>query len=181
LPFVLVLARTNADMSFDPTIVAGAMFGNVSIQVPLGRDDVDTKIVFGLGGRLQRRLNRSVSAVAVLNVFNPTSWRVEQAMADRLGGEPSWRPSASQADVVREQTAVLCATIEIEEQLRVSGAYLPDARLVKLIVLHNPYATHPLGFEVLNAFHDVQWGNFERDGARGYGPARWDELLGREH
>jgi len=180
LPFVVVLGRTNSDVPFQPEIVAGAMFGNVSVEVPLDSTGGESRTVFGGGGRVQRKQNRGVSAVAILSSFNPTYWRVEQVMADRLGVEPSWRPNMSPASAKREQVASARVMREIHDHMAATGDYIVTAQLAKLTVLHNPYADHPIGLDVLNGPHDVQWANTERDGIWGYGPARWGELIGRD-
>lgn len=180
LPFVVVLARTNSDVRFQPEIVAGAMFGNISVEVPLNSTGGESRTVFGGGGRVQRKRNRGVSAVAILSSFNPTYWRVEQVMADRLGVEPSWKPNMSPASVRREQVASARVMKEVHDHMAATGDYIVTAQLARLVVLHNPYADHPIGLEVLNGPHDVQWANTKRDGIRGYGPACWGELSGRE-
>ena len=166
-------------MAFQPEIVAGAMFGDVSVEVPLDSTGDESRTVFGGGGRVQRKRNRGVSAVAILSSFNPTYLRVEQAMADRLGVEPSWRPNMSPASVRREQVASARVMEEVQDHMAATGDIV-TAQLAKLTVLHNPYAENPIGLDVLDGPHDVQWANTERDGIRGYGPACWGELFGRE-
>ncbi len=75
---------------------------------------------------------------------------------------------------------MLSAIREIETDLSSTRAYVEEARIVKLTVLHNPYAHHPIGFDVLGGPHDVQWGKSERDGVTGYGPVVQGTLVQRE-
>ena len=58
---------------------------------------------------------------------------------------------------------------ETAAQLIAGGAYDPLARRARLIVLHNPYASFPLGTAILNGSHDVQWGAVVAGGQVGYG------------
>jgi hypothetical protein len=103
---------------------------------------------------LGRRL-RGVSAVAVMQYFNPTLWRVERAWAQRVGRVPpaAVRRSADGS----EQTDRLVVMGQLAQRMLESGALVPDARLVRLIVLHNPFARHPLDVSALAGPHDEQW------------------------
>jgi hypothetical protein len=173
----LVLARTNADFKFQPEIVAGSMFGNIGVQVPFDDPHAEPRTVFMGGGRVQRTRNRGVSAVAILESFNPTWYRAEEAVAARLGDGMKWHEGIPQRTVVREGTAIVRVTEEIYEHMTATGDYIPDARVAKLIVLHNPFAAHPLGLDVLDGPHDVQWARTTTmAGEVGYGPVKCGRL-----
>lgn len=85
LPCVVVLARTNSDLRFQPEFVAGAMFGDISFELPLDDPEAVGRTVFGRGGRVQREQNRGVSAVAILEDFNPTLFRAEKGCGGSAG------------------------------------------------------------------------------------------------
>jgi hypothetical protein len=68
-PFVLVIASTKSEIAFSEYDVPGALFGAPEF---VWSDDSDRasndpgKLVFGAAGRLQRKLNTSFSAVALI-------------------------------------------------------------------------------------------------------------------
>jgi hypothetical protein len=172
LPYLAVVASTNADMPFQPQIMAGAMFGNLATEFAVSDEPIDTqagRTVFAGGARLQVDQFRGVSAVAILERFNPTKWRLEAAIDERLAVVPS-EPLGMTASQIREaQAAIVRIATETEDQFLASGAYDPHARLARLTVLHNPYALHPLDIRAFDQPHDVQWGRIEVDGREGYG------------
>lgn len=178
LPCVLVLARTNSDIRFQPEIVAGAMFGNVGVVFALDDPDAAGRTVFGGGGRVQPEMNRGVSAVAVLEGFNPTWYRAEEAVAARLGKGMPWRADLTAGEVAREQTEIARVANEVYEHMTVTGDFNPDARVAKLTVFHNPFAAHPIGLDILGGAHDVQWHRTTNaDGEVAYGPVKWGPLV----
>jgi len=180
VPCVLVLARTNADIRFQPEIVAGSMFGDIGVQVPLDDPEADSKTVFMGGGRVQKSRNRGVSAVAVLESFNPTLFRPEQVVTARLGEGLQWHPGIPHGRLVREQAAIVRVTSEVYKHMAGTREYIEDARVAKLTVFHNPFASHPIGLEVLDGPHDVQWTRTTTDaGESRYGPVKWGRLVVR--
>ena len=68
-PFVLVIASTNSEIRFNEHDVPDALFGALEF---VWNDDSDVaskgpgRLVFGAAGRLQRKLNTSFSAVALI-------------------------------------------------------------------------------------------------------------------
>lgn len=129
------------------------MFGNISVQIPiyLGEgpsppDPPESKTVFGSGAKLQSEMNTSVSAVAILRVFNPTLWHVHRATEERL-----------QKELARDFDAVWRASTEAEEQAIEAGVFDPEARLARLILLHNPHAAFKLDLDRFGGPHDDQW------------------------
>jgi len=72
LPFILVIASTNSEIAFSEYDVPGALFGALEF---VWSDDSDTgsndpgRLVFGSAGRLQRKLNTSFSAVALITAI----------------------------------------------------------------------------------------------------------------
>jgi len=171
-PYVAVVASTNADLSFQPQIVAGAMFGNLATEFALSDEPIATqtgRTVFGGGGRLQVDQFRGVSAVAILERFNPTRWKLQAAIDERLAVVPS-DPLGMTASQIREaQAAIVRITTETEDRFLASGDYDPHARLARVTVLHNPRSLHVLDIRAFDQFHDVQWGRIEVDGREGYG------------
>lgn len=160
LPHVVVLGGSNSDVSFDPLIVAGGMFGNVgvtfSVQVdPDGPPPPDDRRTSFLGGgRLQPELNRSVSAVAILTSFNPTLWRVHAAYRSRLDQLGLHGAGKS----ARDREARVKVIMETFEHFTCTGMYDDEARVARVTVLHNPHAAHPLDLGVVSGPHDEQWG-----------------------
>ena len=122
-----------------------------------------------------------MSAVAILESFNPTLYRAEEAAAARLGEPMPWYPSIPRRKVEREMATVVRVTEEVYEHMRTTRDDIPDARVAKLIVLHNPYATYPLDLDVLDGPHDVQWGRIQNEeGEIAYGPVKLGQLVIRE-
>lgn len=69
LPFVLVIASTNSEIAFSGYDVPGALFGSPEFMWSdeSGTEPDDRgRLVFGAAGRLQRELNTSFSAVALI-------------------------------------------------------------------------------------------------------------------
>jgi len=172
LPYVVALAATNSDIGIDPFLVAGAMFGNVGVQFPIGpgvdpSSAPNVRNVFLGGARLQPAINRGVSAVAVPIVFNPTKWRVEALITARLGHpESCWRADMTPGETRRLQTGVLRFIEDAYRHADEIGTYDQHARVVRMVVLHNPHAQHPLSRRVFAGPHDEQWWH-EADGSYG--------------
>jgi hypothetical protein len=172
LPYVAVVASTNSDIRVQPLVVAGAMFGNLAVTLRVGpevSERPDGRTVFGGGGRIQPRQFRGVSAVAILERFNPTQDRLEAATKARLACLPGWNATMTPRQIAEIKAAIVKLSSETAAQLIVGGAYDPLARRARLIVLHNPYASFPLGTAILNGSHDVQWGAVVIGGQVGYG------------
>jgi hypothetical protein len=173
LPYVAVVAGTNFDMPIKPIIMAGAMFGNLAVTFTLKSDireeDIDDRTIFGGGGRVQPNQYRGVSAMALIERFNPTARKLGLAVEARLARVPQWRPDMTKRQTAEIQSAIVRLTQGAEDEFLASGSYDPWARLARLTVLHNPYAEHPLRLDVLNGHHDSQWGRIVVDGEAGYG------------
>lgn len=160
LPHVLVLHASRSDASFDPFIVAGAMFGNIGVTFTVDLEggsppgDAHDTTFLG-GGRLQEGMNRSYSAVALLTRFNPTLWRVQRAYASRLRhfGLFRWAnpPPWVRGVVWRIMT-------ETHDRFRRSGIFDETAAVARLTVVHNPHAKYPLDPSIAAGPHDEQWG-----------------------
>lgn len=171
-PYVAVVASTNSDVRVQPLVMAGAMFGNLAVTFKVGPDATerpDGRTVFGGGGRVQPGQFRGVSAVAILERFNPTQARLEAATENRLACVPEWNATMTHQQIAEVQAAIVKLRRETAEQLIASGAYDPAARRARLTVLHNPYATFPLGIEVLDGPYDTQWGPVGAGDQFGYG------------
>lgn len=158
VPYVVVLGSANSDVGLDVFSVAGAAFGNVgvsfSIDPATGRTG-PVETTFGSGARLQPAINTRYSAVIRLTKFNPTQYRVERSVKDRLSrGKPSLRETWR---VVREVHDHFAATAEFD----------PEAALARVTVLHNLHASTPLPMEVFGGPHDEHWGTVWDDEANG--------------
>jgi hypothetical protein len=182
LPFVVVLRHTNSGIPFDPVVVAGAMFGDVATEfsVWLGpgprpqEEPPESRTVFGGGGRLQERMNRAISAVAILTTFNPTMWRVQRAYLGPLdtlktSGWPTPREQQRACDLINETY----------DHFRATGDFDDSACLARLTVIHNPYCDYPVDLEVFGGPHDDQWGHIPiEDGSAcmlvAQGRLRWE-------
>ena len=178
VPCVLVIARTHSDLPFRPEIVAGAMFGDVGVNLPLDDPEATGRTVFLGGGRVQPDRNRGLTAVAVLESFNPTLYRAELAVAARLGEGLPWYPSIPRGSVVRSGAAIVRVTNEVYDHMVATGDYIPTARVAKLTVLHNPYAAYPLHLDILDGPYDTQWSRtVNDDGEAAYGPVKYGALV----
>jgi hypothetical protein len=177
--FMYVVGRANSDIEIDPSIMAGAMLGDLGVTFPAFVDGDEppgfdpgehARSVFGSNRRLQPAMNTSVSAVAIVRSFNPTLWRFELASRERFRGYGPVRDlrDAYQRAVVRE---------EIATSMDDAGAIDLAAARARLIVLHNPFASSPISLDAFGGPHDEQWGSTEPGPGRlEYGPiaqGRW--------
>lgn len=154
VPYVVVLARSNSDISFDELSVTGAMFGNHGIAIPVdpgrGAADVDraTRTFLG-GGGLNPGKNTRYSAAAVVTSFNPTLHRVERAYQDKIvryGIPPG------------ERSSVIFRAFEDASE---SGIFDEHAAVARLTVYHNPFAATRLARQAFGGPHDQQWDAIE--------------------
>jgi hypothetical protein len=174
LPFVIALAHTRSDVPFRPEIVAGAMFGNLQMTFPVGPDvepnaAPTSEMSFGHSAKVQPQRFRGLSAVVLLDEYNPTALRVDQALAARLGVAYDY-PGRSRDSVTRDVFARQRAIDETYEHFTLTGEYIGGVRRTRLTALHNPFATHALGLDVFNGPQDMQWDRCEVEGVLGYGP-----------
>ena len=110
LTYVAVVASTNSDIRIQPLVVAGAMFGNLAVTLRVGPEVCerpDGRTVFGGGGRVQARQFRGVSAVAILERFNPTQDRLEAATRARLARLPDWYATMTPRQIAETKAAVI--------------------------------------------------------------------------
>jgi hypothetical protein len=152
LPLIMVVGSANSDIAFDMTSVEGLMFGRPGVRIPIGSDGgprADAEWTFLGGVRIQPDMNTGVSAVALVQRFNPTLWRLHSAW--RLRGLLG-RPPASDG---RELGEIYERMRGIELDLTSRGVFDPEARLARLLIAHNPFAAYPLGG--FAGPHDDQW------------------------
>ncbi len=151
LPYVAALARTNSDISFGPSLAAGAMFGDVAMTFPLGVENPGdhAKTVFGANSQAQPEKNRGISALAIVRRFNPTLWRLDARLVERVRvwGKPR---NNNEIGLLLEQRW------RDDAELTRAGVLDADARVARMIFLHNPFAEHPLDLRV-GGPHDQQW------------------------
>jgi hypothetical protein len=150
LPYVIVLAASNSDVSFDDISVTGAMFGAHGVTMPFdaergeARED-EARWGFLRGGGLHTGKNTRYSAVAVLTKFNPTLHRVERAYQEKIVRHGI--PPGARAPVIYRAF----------DDAAEAGTYDEHAAVARLTVYHNPYASAPLSMEALGGPHDHQW------------------------
>jgi hypothetical protein len=168
LPYAAVIGRSGSDRDIEPRQLALSMFGGSTAA--WGSAERDVPAPAGGGGDRReppgRRL-RGVSAVAVMQFFNPTLWRVERAWAQRIDRSPpgtALRRAALDPDGVER----LLVMGDLAQRLLESGAFVPDARSVRMVVVHNPFAAHPLDVASFGGPHDEQWRLVVADGVPAY-------------
>lgn len=106
-PYVVVISSDNSHIQFDAfELLVGA---------------------FGGRRALQPFKNTRYSAIAVISRLNPTRYRFEGALKDRL---PPGSDLSTVWDVVTEVSNEMVAT----------GSFDPDAAVARLKVVHNPWA-----------------------------------------
>jgi hypothetical protein len=172
-PCSLVLANPNAAFVHlcDPSVILGAMLGNLGYTVPIGakaEEDRSSRDVFLIGGKMvneKRRepQNTTVSSIVVLETFPLRENLIRKAIKER------------QAELGRITT--------IEEDLTFYGA-IPDSadlRRVRVCVYENPFARIPHNRDSFNGPFDQRWGTDGEVIKRVYVGtelARFDEALG---
>lgn len=145
-PFVIVLwfEQPHGPCSL---VIPGALFGNIAVEILIDTntggpvEEIDDRLTVSGGGRLQPGRNTKISAVAVLNAFNPTRAAVERAVAERVAAG--------------ERTVERVWQISTEEYDR--PTYDAAAVLARLDVFHNPYAALPLESSLFTGPHDAAW------------------------
>lgn len=153
LPLVLVIGSANSDIAYDEFSIAGVMFGRPGVRMAVHPEGIagDPVSAFLGPGRVQREVNRGVSALALVRRFNPTHWRLQAAWrSKRLVGR-------SKAASRREQREIYERMSAMEAQLSRRGVYDPEARVARLVIAHNPFATNPLPLRFAGP-HDDQYG-----------------------
>jgi hypothetical protein len=174
LPLILIVGSANSDIRLGLFAIEGVMFGRAGVRIPLDSPDPATAAEWTfLGpGRIQPRLNRGVSALALVRRFNPTRWRLEGA----------WRSQRLLLGAASNQRAVVelyGRMRAIEGELVKRGLYDPEAAVTRLIILHNPHAAHRFD-ERLGGPHDDQHGVMRLDDGRAAwgclvsGVSRWE-------
>ncbi|MCI4338522.1 MAG: hypothetical protein L3J72_04395, partial [Thermoplasmata archaeon] len=125
LPYAAIVGRTGSDRDIEPRLLALAMFGGLTAA--WGSAERGAPAQSGDGGEREeapgRRL-RGVSAVAVMQFFNPTLWRVERAWAQRIDRSPpgaALRRAALDPDGVER----LVVMGDLAQRMLESGAFVP--------------------------------------------------------
>lgn len=157
------------DIGVDPAIVAGAMFGELAVRIPVRLDGSTGDVadaaaptnVFGPGSRLQPARNRAISAIGVITALNPTLWRPQAAIRERVTAR---RPAAPARRAGRDDAAASRAICAIFEEFKRRGLWDEQARVARMVVLHNPHADIPLSRDVFTGPHDEQWAEAPQDG-----------------
>lgn len=156
LPLVLVIGSANSDVPYDVLSIAGVMFGRPGVRMTVHPEGVatDPTAAFLGPGKVQPDVNRGASALALIRRFNPTLWRLRAA----------WRSAGlidrSPPDTPRARCEVYERMRVIEATMTRSGVYLPEARIARLVIAHNPFADNPLPRRFAGS-HDDQYGALE--------------------
>lgn len=144
-PYVIVLRFAVLHPPVD-MIVTGAMYGDIGVTIPIDPatggppPGAEWQVAPLGGGRMQPERNTTISAIAVIEQFNPTKAAVERAIAARLPERPSFEEAWR---VTREEYA--------------RPRYQDDARLPRLDVFHNLHAAMPVPREFFAGPHDALW------------------------
>lgn len=153
LPCAVVLRNPGRLVNLSTTIVQGAMYGDIGVTVgidPSGRrPPVDKGLRFDpKRAKLRRHQNTTISAVAVLERIRPNAHMIENALA-----ENRHRQARSGWPTVEEFENDL----KVAEKVRQEHPEV-DLEVVRLRVIHNPYAALALSPEAFNGPHDEQYG-----------------------
>lgn len=165
LPLVMVIGSASSDVPYGLHSLQGAMFGRPGVTLSLDSPDpaADARWVFLGGGRVQPEMNRGVSAVAALRRFNPTKWRLDSAWRSRgllSDNETLQRHREDRGGYLRSVAELTKRMRDVEVALTNRGVFDPDAAVARLVVVHNPYAVHPLDPHFAGP-HDEQHGVIE--------------------
>jgi hypothetical protein len=173
LPLILVVGSASSDVPYGLHALQGAMFGRPGVTFALDSDDpgADARWGFTGGARIQPKLNRGVSALASIGRFNPTRWQLELAWRARglmVDNETLYRRHRDDRDGYFRCVAELGERMKaIEEELTERGVFNPHAAVARLVILHNPFAFHPLDHRFAGP-HDEQHGPIEVAGGLGF-------------
>lgn len=158
-PYVIVLFNYNSRQIMSSFVVEGAMYGDVAIVIDIPQDPKQKGKVrgnfFSANGILRHArshkepgqpFNQRVSAVAILDIINPT-----QNVFDE-----EFKKASVGIDTKKFHKLFKIAG-EVERRLKREGKYDDTLQVQRLRVFHNFYATNPLGFDVFNGKHDEQY------------------------
>jgi hypothetical protein len=148
-PYVLVLCQGGLPASLDPEWVAGAMYGNVGVNIAVPVEDPTLptgppEMVFGDEGKMayrkpgtevHRLQNSRFSAVAVVRQFNPTQNIFDEAM----------RSATSTGQSIEDR---LATGLRIGAELQEAGLFDPHEVVQRVAVVHNHFASIALPMEV---------------------------------
>lgn len=156
-PYVIILYNHNSPQIMSDFIVEGVMYGDISIVIDIPQDMNERGKIrgnyFSSNGILRRAktykdygkpLNKRVSAIAILDVINPTQ--------DYFDNEFK-KVSKGVKDIIK----TLQISEKLEKKLIKNGKYIPDLRKIRLRVFHNYYANVQLDFNVFNGKYDKQF------------------------
>ena len=127
-----------------PSVIIGAMLGNLGVQFPVGGTTDQMEQVFLGGGKMindqrQEPQNTSISAVVVLTRYPLREKQVRIT--------------------INERESELGRRLTIEEQMELYEAVDPaEHRRVRVVVYENPYARMPLTRELFRGPFDERYG-----------------------
>jgi hypothetical protein len=167
-PYVIVLRFAIPHPSIE-MIVPGAMYGDVGLTMLIdtqtgGPVEGSQPVVAALqGGRMQRERNTTISAVAVVEQFNPTKAKIDRSIRRRLR---------------EDATAVEFLAVANEEYG--NPEFDESARLPRLDVFHNVFAALPVPPEFFAGPHDSRWEAIESTFTRTWTGGRFRTDLDRK-
>ena len=188
LPFVGVIGSGNAQQEVDAFALIQAMFGDAGVNFEANSDGVSGEsqssmksALFASGGSyVSANLNNDISAMAVIDSFNPTQHVLDEALDAGLLGTPA--TSATDEEFENFMAKRMDHIGRIAQELILARIYCPEVRVARLRVIHNPWATRPLPYDRLAGPYDFQIGPWTIDGHVGFalvsegrfaGPFRW--------
>ena len=149
-PYVVVIWAPRWPTDF--YAVVGALFGKIQIVMPFdpesGSADPDAaRMGFGRDATLHGSQHEHISAVAVIQRFNPGLRAVQDEFAQRIASE------SAEEDPVRGTEIIL----DVFRQSSEEGWYEEGAAEARVVTFHNVYASTPLPLEVFDGPHDEQY------------------------
>lgn len=158
MPYVVILFNNDIRQPMQNFVLEAAMYGDLCfvIDIKPTKPRSESKLIgqgFAAGGIIRHArsysepgsiFNKRISAVAVLEIINPTYHWVSEACDDILGKTKELK-----------QTLVL-ANKAISKLIK-EGKYKPDLKVPRLRVFHNFYATNQLRFDIFDSKYDEQF------------------------
>jgi hypothetical protein len=109
--------------------------------------------MLGPDGFLRSSKFSDISAIGVVSRFNPSAWKLDRSVVERLGGR-------AQGASFRDRAIVHSA---VENDLSRSGSYRPEASEAYLSLLINLFADYQLDHTAFQGPYDERWDRTGRE------------------
>lgn len=151
-PCLVVLYNPGRLVNLGTSIVQGAMYGDIGVVIGVHPSVERPPVNMGTRfdpktAKLRSYQNTTISAVAVLERVRPNAHMIENALAENRHRQSrtGW-PTAEEFE----------EDLRIAEEIRREHPEV-DLEVVRLRVIHNPYAALALSPEAFNREHDEQY------------------------